>query len=123
MNHIHIHHSQARPGRGLAEGSPRQSLDGLVTVITATPTFELESCLYNFKAKLISNPSNSRLELRERLYMVALVMAEMSIQDELSGVTHVPIRIGTENADKEKLVVASCDKLAPAWPSDKDWLC
>ena len=93
-------------GRGLGEGSPRQSFDGLVTVITATPTFELESCLCDFKAKLISKPSNSRLELRERLYMIALGMAEMSIQDELSGVTDVPIMIGTEFVDKEKLIVA-----------------
>ena len=38
--------------------------------------------------------------------MVALGMAEMSIQDELSGVTDVSIRIGTEFADKEKRIVA-----------------
>ena len=51
--------------------------------------------------------------------MVVLSMAEMIIQDELCGVTDVLVRIVTEFADKEKLIVAWCDKLAPAWPSCK----
>ena len=88
-------------------------------VITATGTFELESVAWNLKPKLITNPSKSRLYLRERLYIVVLGMAEMIIQDELCDVTDLLVRIVTEFADKEKLIVAWYDKLAPAWPSCK----